>query len=1186
MNDFVHLHVHTEFSLLDSSCKIRDLVEKVKDLGMDSIAITDHGVMYGCIEFYKVCKQYGIKPIIGCEIYVANKSMHNKNYDNDNFTSHLVLLVKNEVGYKNLIKIVSTAFLEGFYYKPRIDIEFLREHSEGIIALSACLSGGISKYILRNDISSAKKLVSTYKDIFGEDFYLELQNHGIEAQSKVNNYLIEFSKEFSVELVATNDVHYINKSDSEAHDVLICIQTASTVEQSNRMRYEGEEFYLKSPDEMYSLFNMNKDALKNTIKIRDKCNFEYNFGQSIFPKYITDVKLSSFEYLRRLCYFGTISKYEEFKDDLIRFEKIDILNDEQFIELLNSIESYEDERRKKLLKRLNYELNLINSMGFSDYFLIVWDFIKFSNEAMIPTGPGRGSVAGSMVAYVLNITKIDPIEYGLIFERFLNPERISMPDIDSDFCNERRGEVIEYVKNKYGEKNVSHIITFGTMAAKACIRDVGRAMNYSYAEVDKVAKMIPSMLNITIGLALLYNHDLDALYRNDLRIKKLIDISKKLEGLPRHTSIHAAGIIISPYNLMDLVPVQKSENIMVTQFPMANIEELGLLKMDFLGLRTLTVINGCINMISENKKKYIDIDKISFSDPEIFNMFSQGDTCGIFQFESIGMTNFMKELKPTSFEDIIAGISLYRPGPMEQIPNYIRNKNYPKEIKYLTKQLEKILDVTYGIIVYQEQVMEIVQKLSGYSLGRSDLVRRVMAKKKHAEMEKERKNFVYGNEDENILGCVKNGIDENIANKIFDQMSQFASYAFNKSHAAAYAVVSYETAYLIKYYKSEYVCSLLNSVINNTDKVSEYMKFSEGLNIKIHSPCVNNSYKKFVVKGEDIFFGLYAIKNLGDSACDKIVGFREKHGKFKDEQEFFRVCVKNSINRKSIECIIKSGALDVFNVPREVLLNNFERIIDGISFDLKKNLDGQVSFFNLIDNSEFEVKNYNYEILEDSQNKDLLFEKEVLGFYISGHPTDEYVEFFNKICTNKIMDLKDTFSKSNIFGDGERENVYIEGVILGGVITNFKKIITKSNSSMCFFDLEDKYDSVECVVFPSIYSRFSSFLENDNIVFVKGTLKVEGDDVKILVNDIFKVEESERFKLYILVKNMDIINNEFEKVKSLLIKNRGSVDVFFYSLHEKKSFKLNKNYNVNLNNKVICELNNIFSENFVKIVVK
>lgn len=1176
MKDFVHLHVHTEFSLLDSSCKIRDLVQKAKDLNMNSLAITDHGVMYGCIEFYKICKQYGIKPIIGCEIYVANKSMHIKKSDGENFTSHLVLLVKNEIGYKNLLKIVSASFLEGFYYKPRVDIEFLKKHSEGLIALSACLSGGIPKYILRDDIENAKKLALTYKKIFGEDFYLEIQNHGISNQMKVNKFLVEFSRELSIELVATNDVHYINKEDSESHDILICIQTSSNIHETNRMKYEGEEFYLKSKEEMYELFKNYEEALKNTIKISEKCNFEYKFGENKPPKYIMDNDLDRFEYLKRLCYLGLISKYEEFENQKNKFLNLNILDDEGFEKLFSEIEEFKDEKRETLKNRLEYELNLINSMGFLDYFLIVWDFIKFSKENKIPTGPGRGSVAGSIVAYVLNITKIDPIKYGLIFERFLNPERISMPDIDSDFCNERRQEVIEYVIKKYGKKNVSHIITFGTMAAKACIRDVGRAMNYSYGEVDKIAKMIPNMLNITIDLALLYNKELNDLYKSDEKVKKLIDISKKLEGLPRHTSIHAAGVIISPEDLTNIVPMQQNENILVTQFSMSNLEEVGLLKMDFLGLRTLTVIDDCIKIIKRNKDVHIDLDKIDFTDKKVFDMLGDGNTCGVFQLESQGMKSFMKDLKPNSIEDIIAGISLYRPGPMDEIPNYIKNKNSKGNIKYLTEELRDILKVTYGVIVYQEQVMEIVQKLSGYSLGRSDLVRRVMAKKKYDEMEKERKNFVYGvfeNGEEVIEGCVKKGIKEEIAHKIFDQMVHFASYAFNKSHAAAYAVVAYETAYLMKYYKSEYICALLNSVINNTDKVCEYIRFGNSLNIKIHPPSVNDSDKYFVVRGEDIFFGLSAIKNLGMSVCEKIVYYREKYGKFKDEEDFFRACAKNSISKKSIECIIKSGALDMFDVPRVELLASFEKIIDGINSEIKRNIEGQMSLFNIIeDNSNAKIYKKNY--LQDSYERNLMFEKEVLGLYISGHPTDKYENLIEKISTGSI-----TFYK-------ERQNEIIkdEQVILGGIVRDFKEIITKNNTIMSFFYLEDKYFSVECVVFPKVYEKFNYLINNDNIVIIKGVLKRDGDDIKVIVDDVSDIEESKRFKLYILVKNAEELENSFVKIKTLSFENKGSTSIFFYLMDRKKSFKLNDNYNVDLSEDFIFELDKLFSREFVKIV--
>lgn len=1173
MSDFVHLHVHTEFSLLDSSCKIRNLVERAKELNMKSIAITDHGVMYGCIEFYKVCKQYGIKPIIGCEIYVANKSMHIKNVDKDNFTSHLVLLVKNEVGYKNLLKIVSASFIDGFYYKPRVDISFLKEHSEGLIALSACLSGGISKCILRGDIEGGKKLALEYKEIFKEDLYLELQNHGIDSQLKVNKFLLEFSKELSIETVVTNDVHYINKEDNEAHDVLICIQTASNIYENNRMRYEGEEFYLKSKEEMYELFGYHEEGLKNTLKISEKCNFEYKFGESKPPKYIMDVDLEPYEYLKRLCYYGLIFKYREFEEELNIFNDINILNNDDFLKLESKLENLNNDNKINLLHRLKYELNLINSMGFVDYFLIVWDFIKFSNENLIPTGPGRGSVAGSMVAYVLNITKIDPIKYGLIFERFLNPERVSMPDIDSDFCNERREEVINYVIEKYGKNNVSHIITFGTMAAKACIRDVGRAMNYPYGEVDKIAKMIPNMLNITIDLALLYNKELNDLYKEDDRVRKLIDISKKLEGLPRHTSIHAAGVIISPENLTNIVPMQKNENVLVTQFPMANLEEIGLLKMDFLGLRTLTVINDCIKMIKLNKNVDIDLDKMEFNDAKVFKMIGEGKTCGVFQLESLGMTNFMKELKPSSIEDIIAGISLYRPGPMDEIPNYIKNKNSPNNVKYLTKELEEILNVTYGVIVYQEQVMEIVQKLSGYSLGRSDLVRRVMAKKKHDVMELERKNFVYGvflQGEESIPGCVKNGISEDIAHKIFDQMVHFASYAFNKSHAAAYAVVAYETAYLMKYYKSEYICALLNSVINNTDKVCEYIKFGESLNIKIYPPCVNMSFKRFIVNNDDIFFGLSAIKNLGEGASEKIVYHREKNGKFKDEYDFLKACVKNSINKKSIECIIKSGALDIFNISRKEFLLNFEKIVDGIVHDLKTNIDGQMNLFNFTGEKPMAKLNYSK---NDDINRNLLFEKEVLGMYISGHPIEKYNKFLKKVCSGDI-----TYYLEN--GESKKEG----NVVIGGIIRNFRKILTKNNDIMAFVYLEDKYSVIECVVFPKVYEKISYLINNDNIVIIKGVLKNDGDETKILVNDIVSVDDKQKFKLYLLVKSVECIDDYLLKFKEISRKNKGNSRVFFYLLNERKSFMLNENYNVNLNDEVICKLNEIFSQDFVKIV--
>ena len=813
-NKFCHLHLHTEYSLLDGSGKIPKIIERAKELGMDSIAITDHGVMYGCVEFYKQAKAAGIKPILGCEVYVAAKSMKIKQPDKENSTHHLVLLVKNEKGYENLMKIVSKASIEGFYYKPRIDHEYLKSHSEGLIALSACLAGEVQQNILKNKIDKAKDVALLYKDIFKEGFYLEIQNHGMEEQKKVNEVNIKLSKELNIPLVATNDVHYINKKDSKSHDILMCIQTGKTVEDKNRRRYPSDQFYLKSADEMYNMFSYVPEALENTVKIAKECNYDYKFHESKLPSFPLPDGREPYEYLKEHCYLGLIERYEEFKN--LRGSKYD----EDKIKEVSS----NSEKAKEYVDRLEYELGIIKQMGYVDYFLIVWDFIRFAREKGIPTGPGRGSAAGSIVAYTLGITKIDPIKYSLIFERFLNPERVSMPDIDSDFCYERRQEVIDYVVEKYGKDNVSQIITFGTMAPRACIKDVGRAMSYSYAEVDRITKMIPTMIGITIDKALEMNPELKKIYDSEDRVKNLIDISKDLEGLPRHSSTHAAGVVIASRPLVDYVPLQKNDEMIVTQFGMTTLEELGLLKMDFLGLRTLTVMNDAINMIKKNRGIEIDLDKIDVADKEVYKMIGEGKTTGVFQLESPGMTSFMKELKPDSLEDIIAGISLYRPGPMAEIPKYIDGKRDFHNVKYLDEKLESILDVTYGVMVYQEQVMEIVRKLAGYSMGRSDMVRRAMSKKKHKVMEEERYNFINGIVKEDgtieVPGCVRNGVSAEVGNKIFDSMMDFASYAFNKSHAAAYAVVGYETAYLMRYYPVEMIAAMLNSVMGVSEKVA------------------------------------------------------------------------------------------------------------------------------------------------------------------------------------------------------------------------------------------------------------------------------------------------------------------------------------------------------------------------------
>ena len=951
---------------------------------MDSIAITDHGVMYGCVEFYKQAVEQGIKPILGCEVYVASKSMYIKQVDKENSTNHLVLLVKNEVGYQNLMKIVSRASIDGFYYKPRVDHEYLKKHSEGLIALSACLGGEVQSNILKDNYEKAKEVALLYKDIFKEGFYLELQNHGMDEQRKVNETNIKISKETGIPLVATNDVHYINQKDSKSHDILMCIQTGKTVEDENRRRYPSDQFYLKSPEEMWDMFSYIPEALENTIKISEECNYDYKFHESKLPKFPLPEGTDPYEYLKETCYRGLIERYDVFeclRNKELNYQDVNLIVDKS-------------EKAKEYVDRLEYELGIIKQMGYVDYFLIVWDFIRFSNENGIPTGPGRGSAAGSIVAYTLGITKIDPIKYSLLFERFLNPERVSMPDIDSDFCYERRQEVIDYVVEKYGVDNVSQIITFGTMAPRACIRDVGRAMNYPYAEVDKISKMIPTMLGITIDKALDLNPELKNEYDTNDRVRALIDVSKDLEGLPRHSSTHAAGVVIASKPLVEYVPLQKNEEMIVTQFGMTTLEELGLLKMDFLGLRTLTVMNDAVKMIKENQGIDIDLDKIDFEDKEVYKMLGEGKTAGVFQLESAGMTSFMKELKPDSLEDIIAGISLYRPGPMSEIPRYVECKNNPDKVNYIAPELEDILDVTYGVMVYQEQVMEIVRKLGGYSMGRSDMVRRAMSKKKHKVMEEERKNFIYGITDENgnveVPGCIRNGISEEAGNKIFDTMMDFASYAFNKSHAAAYAVVGYQTAYLMRYYPVETIAAMLNSVMGTAEKVAHYIKFAESQGIQVLPPDINESYSKFTVKGDSIRFGLAAIKNVGWNVVESIVKSRKEKGRFTSLEDLIDKIDLSAVNKRAIESLIKAGALDEFKVFRSRLLAVFEKVMDGASNERKRNIDGQISLFGLADDSINIPKVVFPNIKEFDKRHILLMEKEMTGLYLSGHPLDEY----------------------------------------------------------------------------------------------------------------------------------------------------------------------------------------------------
>lgn len=1186
---FCHLHLHTEYSLLDGSGKIKKLVKKAKELGMESMAITDHGVMYGCVDFYKAAKEEGIKPILGCEVYVASKSMHIKNVDKDNTTNHLVLLVKNEVGYENLMKIVSEASIEGFYYKPRVDHDYLRKHSEGIIALSACLGGEVQRALLNEDYEKAKEVALAYKDIFKEGFYLELQNHGMDEQRRVNELNIKLSKETGIPLVATNDVHYIEQKDSKSHDILMCIQTGKTVEDTDRRRYPSDQFYLKSAEEMYDMFAYVKEALENTVKIADECNFDYEFHVSKLPKFPLPEGADPFTYLRDTCFMGLIERYDVFKEFLDKpydYEKVVALGEE-------------NEEAKELIDRLQYELGVINQMGYVDYFLIVWDFIKYSIDNGIPTGPGRGSAAGSIVAYTLGITKIDPIKYSLLFERFLNPERVSMPDIDSDFCYERRQEVIDYVVEKYGEDNVSQIITFGTMAARACIRDVGRAMNYSYAEVDRIAKMIPTMLGITIEKALDLNPELKAAYDSEERVKNLIDVSRDLEGLPRHSSTHAAGVVIASKPLVEYVPLQKNEEMIVTQFGMTTLEELGLLKMDFLGLRTLTVMNDAIKMIKYNRGVDIDLDKIDFNDKEVYKMIGEGKTAGVFQLESAGMVSFMKELKPDSLEDIIAGISLYRPGPMAEIPRYIERKRNPDKVEYLTPELEDILNVTYGVMVYQEQVMEIVRKLAGYSMGRSDLVRRAMSKKKHKVMEEERKNFIYGIEDENgnieVPGCLRNGISEEVANKIYDMMMDFASYAFNKSHAAAYAVVGYQTAYLMRYYPVEMIAAMLNSVMGVNEKVAGYIKFAESQGIQVIPPDINKSYSKFTVEGDKIIFGLAAIRNVGVNVVEAIVKAREDKGEFTSIMDFINKLDLGAINKRAVESLIKAGALDSFDVFRSKLLAVYEKLMDGVSGEKKRNIDGQMSLFAIDD--EVAMPEVTYPNIKEFTKKHLLsMEKEMTGVYLSGHPLDEYKKSLEMQTTTSISTinkvhkaLEDNISKG-ISIDEIVNQMPIkdnEQVILGGILTEVKQKVTRNNTIMAFLKLEDLDGEIEVIVFPRTLDRIRESIAEDALVTIKGRINIKEDEPpKLICEKIDGLEKVDSNKVYIRVNDNEEAKKINHYIKTDLIEYKGDSAVYIFNAKDKKSYRLARETWLNLDTDIISVLKETCGEENVKVVSK
>lgn len=1156
---FIHLHVHTEFSLLDGSGKIKEMAAQAKKLGMDALAITDHGVMYGAIDFYRACLAEGIKPIIGCEVYVAPNSRFDKEGSaSEERYFHLVLLAENDIGYHNLIKIVSRGFTEGFYYKPRVDYELLKEYSEGIIALSACLAGEVAVMLRRNFYEEAKASALKLQEIFGAgNFFLELQDHGYPEQKSVNQGLLRISEETNIPLVATNDIHYTYDTDETAHDILLCIQTQKKVADEDRMRYEGGQFYMKSPEEMRELFPYAKEALDNTEKIAKRCNVTIEFGQYKLPKYDVPVPFTAKEYLRKLCEDGLIRRYKEPQEDL--------------------------------WERLNYELETIENMGFVDYFLIVWDFIKYAKDNNIIVGPGRGSAAGSVVSYCLEITNIDPIKYSLLFERFLNPERLTMPDIDIDFCFERRQEVIDYVVSKYGKDRVVQIVTFGTMAARAVIRDVGRALDMPYAAVDVVAKMIPTELGITIEKALTMNPDLRKLYESDPEVQHLIDMSRRLEGLPRHTSMHAAGVVISNAPADEYVPLSKSsDDSVTTQFTMTTLEELGLLKMDFLGLRTLTVIQNAVLLVNqakanmgEKEENFLNIDEIDYNDSKVLDLISSGKTEGIFQLESAGMKSFMKELKPQNLEDIIAGISLYRPGPMDFIPKYIQGKNNQESIRYECKELEPILSPTYGCIVYQEQVMQIVRELAGYSFGRSDLVRRAMSKKKASVMEKERQSFVYGNKEEGVPGCIAKGISEAVANHIYDEMTDFAKYAFNKSHAAAYAVVSYQTAYLKYYYPVEFMAALMTSVIDNPSKVAEYIYTCRQMGIKLLPPDINDGFATFTVSGENIRYGLSAIKGLGRPVIDALVQERKENGPYLNLKDFASRLSGKEVNKRTIESFIKSGAFDSMPGTRKQLMHVYVQVLDGVSQEKKRAMTGQMSLFDLDEDAKVLNEDIIFpEVGEYTKEELLAFEKEVLGIYVSGHPLEAYEQLLKRNATANTSDfIIDEETNTVKVADGDV-------VTVGGMITSRTLKTTRTNSVMAFITLEDMFGTMEVIIFPRDYEKYKYTLEIDNRVFIKGKAAVEEDKpAKLICQSITPFAEINK-ELWIKFPDKEAFLNN-EKTLYELIKNYDGNDrITVYCEKEKAIKKLPQSQSVILADELLERLRNAFSEENIKVVQK
>ena len=1149
---FTHLHVHTEYSLLDGSNKIKEYVSRVKELGMNSAAITDHGVMYGVIDFYKAARAAGIKPILGCEVYVAPGSRFDRELSHgDDRYYHLVLLAENNKGYQNLMKIVSKGFVEGYYYKPRVDMEVLETYHEGIIALSACLAGEVQRYLVRGLYEEAKETAYKYEKCFGKgNFFLELQDHGIPEQKTVNAGLMRMSQETGIELVATNDVHYTYAEDAEPHDILLCLQTGKKLSDENRMRYEGGQYFVKSEEEMRALFPYAAQAIDNTQKIADRCNVEIEFGVTKLPHFDVPEGYDSWTYLNKLCHEGLVRRYPD--------------------------------KHEELLPKLDYELSVIQKMGYVDYFLIVWDFINYARTHGIPVGPGRGSAAGSLVSYTTGITNIDPIRYNLLFERFLNPERVTMPDIDIDFCYERRSEVIDYVIEKYGKDCVTQIVTFGTLAARGVIRDVGRVMDLPYNFCDTIAKNIPNELNITIDKALIMNPELRSMYESDETVKRLIDMAKRLEGLPRHTSMHAAGVVISQKAMDEYVPLSRSsDGTITTQFVMTTIEELGLLKMDFLGLRTLTVISDAVKLVEKNHGIKIDVDNIDYDDKKVLDSIGTGRCDGVFQLESAGMKNFMKELKPQSLEDVIAGISLYRPGPMDFIPKYIKGKNEPESVTYVCKELEPILEPTYGCIVYQEQVMQIVQNLAGYTMGQADNIRRAMSKKKQYVIDAERQNFVYGNEEQGIKGCIANGISEQAANQIYDSMVDFAKYAFNKSHAAAYAVVAYQTAYLKYYYPVEFMAALMTSVIDNTRKVAEYIYSCRQMGIKVLSPDINEGEGRFLATKDGIRYGMYAIKSIGRQVIDIILAEREANGKYITLSDFLSRVAGREVNKRAVENLIKAGACDGLDGNRQQMLLVYNTLIDNMNQEKKNSLAGQMSLFDLVSEEEkkaYEVRFPNVE--EYSKEIKLGFEKEVLGIYLSGHPLEEYEEKWRKNISAVTADF---------MLDEETNAVKIkdnQSVVIGGIITEKTIKYTKQNKAMAFITIEDLFGTVEVIIFPRDYEKYSRYLNEDEKVFVAGHANVEEDkNGKLICEKIYSFDDTKR-ELWLQFATKESYEEKEKELYSRLYGSDGNDEIVIYIASPRAMKRLGQNHNIHINPELVGNLTEFLGEKNVKIVEK